>query len=370
MGLNRWGVILGAVLLAAGPMSAGAFAEIKTASDFSLEYRSSRAAAEQDSTGTTAGASSAADRFSLGGANTTAGEATDATAAQGETAKEAAPKTQPLFLADEADEKPNIHGFAAVTTTTSYITPRGLVVENQSVVVQPIVGLVVPLGDIGFMKKAAAVGGVWQAFTFNQDDDRVNAYNEIDLFFGYGFEIVDRLRFDTTYGIWNFPQSTLAKPRSEHVWEFKFSYDDTGMLGEDFGIRPYVNVFYDIAGSSPVVLGRQGSTFYTEFGISPTFKTGIVTWSFPTYFTIGDSQFWDVTGAVSGNNVFGLFSTAVQATIPLTSIIPARYGYWHVDIGCQYYNLLNGALQEAGQILSGNPEHNLFRGYLTLGFNF
>jgi hypothetical protein len=276
---------------------------------------------------------------------------------------------RPVMLDAAAEEKPNIHGFASVTTTTSYITPRGLVVENQGVVTQPIVGLVVPIGDVGFMKKLAVVGGIWNCYTFNQNDTHVGAWNEMDLFFGFGFEIVDKLHFDVTYGLWSFPQSQDPKPDNEHVIDFKFSYDDTGMFVEGFGLHPYVDIFYAIDGSSNVVLGRQGSTFYVEPGIVPTFKTGPVTWTFPTYFSIGDSEFWTASGTGS-SNCFGVLSTCVQASVPLTSIIPARFGYWHLDVGCQFYYLLNGSLSDAAVLLSGETNRDLYRGYVTVGMNF
>src|SRR5688500_10005413 len=45
--------------------------------------------------------------------------------------------SNPLML-DVKPESPNIHGFANVTFGTSYITPRGLVVENAGLVIQPV----------------------------------------------------------------------------------------------------------------------------------------------------------------------------------------------------------------------------------------
>jgi len=64
-----------------------------------------------------------------------------------------------------------------------------------------------------------------------------------------------------------------------------------------------------------------------------------------------------------------VLSSAVNASVPL-AFIPTRYGNWHADFGVQYYNLLNGTLLDAGTLLSGNTERNIFRGYVGIGFSF
>src|SRR5579862_4063334 len=71
----------------------------------------------------------------------------------------------PQYLADAAPaaEQPNIHGFAEVPFKTAYVTPRGLVVENAGLVIQPVAGLVFPIGDFGAVKGVTVVTGVWNS---------------------------------------------------------------------------------------------------------------------------------------------------------------------------------------------------------------
>ena len=68
----------------------------------------------------------------------------------------------PVYLAADAiaDETPNIHGFIEVPFKTAYVTPRGLVVENAGVVIQPVGGFVIPIGDLGPLKGFTFVTGV------------------------------------------------------------------------------------------------------------------------------------------------------------------------------------------------------------------
>lgn len=284
----------------------------------------------------------------------------------GNTKQASTPNGEPVYLA-AASEAPNIHGFASISFGTSYITPRGLVVENAGVVIQPVAGLVIPIGDIGFMKNFTVVGGVWNSINTNQNDEAVGSWNEMDFFLSISADIAPQLSATLTYGAWSFPQSTLAKPETEHVIDLKLAYADK-WFGPDFSLNPYVDFFWALEGSSNVVLGKAAETGYIEVGIVPTFKVKAIegypiTLTFPTYVSFGGSEYW------GGDNNFGVLSSAVNASIPMT-FIPAKYGNWHLDFGVQYYNLLNGTLLDAGTILSGNTERNLFRGYVGMGFSF
>jgi hypothetical protein len=285
----------------------------------------------------------------------------------------AAVKTPP---APAAVESPNIHGFAAVAFKTAYVTPRGLVVENQGLVVQPVVGLVLPVGDIGVFKKAAIVSGVWNSINSNQGDTNVGPWNEMDFFLAFNATVADKFNTALTYGAWNFPQSTVNKPSTEHNLDLKISYDDSGLWGKSgFSINPYVDLWWAISGSSTVVLGSQGDTGYVEIGMAPTFtvtptKDYPIKLTFPTYFSVGPEDYWgdeESGGTPDGN--FGVFSTSINASMPL-ACIPSKYGFWHVDAGVSYFYLINDNLLDAGQILSGNSERNVFVASLGFGFNF
>jgi hypothetical protein len=275
--------------------------------------------------------------------------------------------TRPLMLDDKA-ESPNIHGFASITFGTAYVTPRGLVVENAGLVVQPVAGIVVPVGDVGFMKNLAVIGGVWNSINTNQDDPNVGAWNEMDFFLSLTAGVAPGVTATLTYGAWNFPQSTINKPETEHNIDLKIAYADK-WFGPDFSINPYVDLFWAVAGSSTVVQGATGQTGYAEIGIVPTFKfkgpgdlpTMLVT--VPTYVSVGGSEYW------GGESNFGVFSAGLNLSIPL-NFVPGRYGSWHVDVGAQYYNFLNGTLLDSGTILSGNTDRNFVRGYVGVGMSF
>lgn len=281
------------------------------------------------------------------------------------------PTEQPIFLAEAAlaEEKPNIHGFIDVPFKTAYVTPRGLVVENQGLVIQPVGGIIIPLGDLGDVKNFTFITGVWNSINTNQNDTNVGPWNEMDYFASFSGAVGD-FSMTLTYGAWSFPQSTVNKPSTEHNLDLKISFADKGLWGGDFAINPYVDIWWAISGSSTVVLGREGGTGYLEFGIVPSYvlKTSKapITFTFPVYFSVGPEDYWDVN---EDHGNFGVVSGSINASMPLW-MIPTRYGNWNATLGFTYMHLLNGALLDAGTILSGNDDRNVFVGSIGIGMNF
>ncbi|MDP9173174.1 MAG: hypothetical protein M3O30_04815 [Planctomycetota bacterium] len=313
------------------------------------------------------------DLQSLAGEKTT--ESTDTSSAMYQpTAMSDGPQvTMSAQYLDDVAEKPNIHGFAEAPFRSAYITPRGLVVENQGLVFQPVGGIVLPIGDVGPFKNLALITGVWNSINTNQTNHIVGGWNEMDFFFTMSANVLPELNLALTYGAWQSPPGGFP---TEHNLDLKASYDDTKMWGSSgFGLHPYVDFWWAISGGSTVVLGRPGGTGYVEPGIVPTYTLKVIndypiTLTFPTYVQLGPSEYWSYGAAKQfGSGNIGLFSTAIQASMPL-SFIPARYGYWHVDAGLTYDNLINKTLVQAGKLLSGNTANSVFNAEVGFGINF
>lgn len=265
------------------------------------------------------------------------------------------PATAPA--APPPPESPNIHGFFELPFKTAYITPRGLAVENQGLVMQPIGGLVIPIDDTFTL-----VGGVWNSINTNQDDDEVGAYNEIDPFISLSAKLND-FELSVTYVAFISPPNAFE---TEHNIEFGLKYSDKWIDG--FAFNPYVKFFWAVAGDSTVVLGSEGDTFDVEIGVVPAFTVAKdsdypITFTFPTWITVGPEDFW------GGDQNVGVFSTGVSAQIPLT-FIPARYGNWHASAGVQYYYLINDNLVEAADILGSGDDRDHLVGTVSVGMSF
>ncbi|HWE00921.1 MAG TPA: hypothetical protein VG326_00825 [Tepidisphaeraceae bacterium] len=295
--------------------------------------------------------------------------ASDATKAPGEA--EELPRY--FDAAPPAVEQPNIHGFFSSPFKTAYVTPRGLVVQDKGLVWQPIVGLVFPLGDFGPLKNVAFVGGIWNSVdTYEASaNPSTGPWDEMDTFASFSGTVAGAVSLNLTYGEWNSPEHAFVV---EHNLDLKISYDDSKMWGSTgFALNPYVDCWWAISGSSTVILGRHGGTGYFEPGISPTFSIKAVpdyplTITVPMYFSIGDAGYWDATRTYT-SSIFGLASISVNLSVPL-SFIPTRYGHWHADAGVTYDYLINDSLLHAGELASGNNNHNVVIGSLGFGVNF
>jgi len=280
------------------------------------------------------------------------------------TAPAPAPEAAPAAPAPPAG--PNLHGFFDMPFKTAYITPRGLVVENKGLVMEPVFGLVFPLDDIGPVSKVAFITGIWNSINTAQDDHFVGPWNELDYFASLSGS-VGNFTGTLTYSPWFSPPHNFT---IESTSDFKVSYDDTGMFLKDFALKPYVDFFYSISGDSTVILGRHGSTYYFEPGVNPSYTyKGIedwpITFSNQTYFSVGPKNFWN--SAETGSH-FGVFSTSLSASVPLP--IPIKYGAWHAGVSIQYYYLLNHFLEESGTLACGNDTRSNFNGSVDIGFNF
>jgi hypothetical protein len=251
------------------------------------------------------------------------------------------------------------------------VTPRGLVVQNEGLVWQPVVGLVFPIGDLGPVKHFTFVGGIWNSVDTAEHDPNVGDWDEMDVFASFSGTVADVISLNLTYSPWNSPPHAF---KTEHNIDLKVGFDDSKCWGTSgFSLNPYVDGFWAVAGSSTVILGRHGGTGYFEPGIAPSITLkGIPQYplsiSLPIYTQIGPSTYWDATSTF-GHSVFGLVSASANFSVPM-SFIPARYGHWHADLGVTYDYLINNALLHAGGLASGNTNHNVIIGSLGFGVNF
>jgi hypothetical protein len=282
--------------------------------------------------------------------------------------------TTVTYLDDAAappPESPNIHGFVEFPFKTGYMTPRGLIVENKGLVMQPVGGLVLPIGDIGPVKGFTLITGIWNSINTYQHDPFVGTWNEMD-YFATASGNVGKFSGALTYSPWNSPPHSF---RTEENIDFKVSYNDKDTFMPGLTINPYVDWFWAVAGDSPVINGRS-SSYYFELGVVPTYKFKFVenyplTVTVPTYVQVGPKNFWgrgDSAETKPDGNV-GVFSISLNGSVPL-SFIPAKYGFWHADAGVQYFWLVNDALLRAGGLASGNTNRNPVNASVGIGVNF
>ncbi len=221
-----------------------------------------------------------------------------------------------------------IHGFADFRLLTAYFTPRGLAVVDTGVQFQPLVGLVFDVyqGE-GCINDISLIGGAWSDFTSSHRGGGGDAdiWDECDFFGSVDVKFLQNFDFTSTIAAWTFPTvggTPENNPHTEYNADFKLSYNDSAFM-KDFALHPYADLFWNFAGqSSPVVSqattgGKNDKTFYVELGIGPSYTLKAIndypiTFSFPTYFSVGDSSFW-------GQNPTTGSTAAISASFPPAS---------------------------------------------------
>lgn len=237
-----------------------------------------------------------------------------------------------------------LHGFGDVSLKSDYVTPRGLVVVDDGATVQVLNGLVA-VSPHGF----AIHAGTWVDLNpgYNKAEN-TTAINEYDFFIGISGQIAPRLEAGVEYVQFVSGQPSFAFKDERNI-EFSLKYKD-GAKDSVFTVNPYAKLFWAVDGDSTVVLGKKGDTFDVELGAVPTYKTGDLTLSAPTWLTVGPKTYWGKKGDAIDDSNFGVISTGLKASLPLKFFKGGAgasvYGF------AQYYHLFNDNLEVSRFILT------------------
>ncbi|MEO5713403.1 MAG: hypothetical protein ABIT37_07930 [Luteolibacter sp.] len=252
-----------------------------------------------------------------------------------------------------------------------YITPRGLDVEDDGVVFQPLVLLFANLysSESSFVSSVDLTAGVWSSFHTETEGSGPDPshWNEFDPILGLSYKFADYFKFETNYTA--FKSMTDAYPLSHHL-ELKLSFDDSKWMGA-FTLNPYVAYWRELNDKATVAFdpSRAPESYYFTLGINPSVKLGSAKLEFPTFMNIvGDHFYQKLDGSAGGSGV-AVISTGVKASVPL-KFIPQEYGFWTWYAGVKYYHLDNDGLEDGNKYAFGNPDSDLvqFNTGLTIFF--
>ncbi|MBA3957581.1 MAG: hypothetical protein H0X51_04190 [Parachlamydiaceae bacterium] len=281
-----------------------------------------------------------------------------------------------------ADENPSelvesgMHGLVDVVFKNDYITPRGLLVTDTGLTMQVLLGLSLEVHKSSdcFVQKVSMDMGIWNDIWTEQHHPKVGSWNELDWFLGVTATLQNNWRFQAQFIQFLSPPGNFTP---ENNAEFILTYDDSSW-GNFLKWYPYVKLFWAISGDSTVVVGKPGGTYYVELGMTPTyeFQGYPVVVAFPTWLSMGPADFWNggELALKSSESNFGVFSTGVKGVIPLTCV-KSSLGRWYIDVGAQYYYLINRNLLQAQLFTVGvdsidSAHRNVGVGYIGFGFTY
>ncbi|MES2921458.1 MAG: hypothetical protein V4819_07925 [Verrucomicrobiota bacterium] len=238
-----------------------------------------------------------------------------------------------------------------------YITPRGLDVTNEGVVLQPLFLLFANLysSESTFLTDVTLTAGVWSSFQSEAAGVDPSHWNEFDPILGLAFKFAEYFKFETNYTA--FKSMTDSYPMSHHM-ELKLSFDDSKWLGK-FALNPHIAYWQELKNKATVVFDPSTSeeSFYFTLGINPTIKFDAVKLEFPTFLNIVGDEFYQQFDGSAGGGGAAVFFTSIKASVPL-KFIPQEYGFWTWYAGVKYYHLNNDGLEDGNMVLTTGGDHD------------
>jgi hypothetical protein len=251
----------------------------------------------------------------------------------------------------------DVHGYVDVNFASTRVTGGGLLLYGHGYLTQVETGIALDLykNPTGFVNSVSVFGGVWNE-AWSSPPPGGRHWQEFDWWAGFSVGFAKDWKFTAQHVEFMFPSGGTA-----YNYAFTLGYDDS-WSGMPVVFNPFVTLFYNAAGATNLPLGDN--SYRVEIGMKPTISFAKpyhipLTISFPTWFTVGPSEYWNrndgttnfcgptTTSPCSLSN-FGFVTTGLQAKYSLEDIIPKRLGSWYVKAGVQYYHLVNDSLL-AGQ---------------------
>ena len=267
-----------------------------------------------------------------------------------------------------AEESSIFRGFLDLRLSDAYITPRGLVVENEGLVFQPLFLLFADLYQSnGPLSQVTAYVGIWNSIHSHVPegvDSSTSNWNEMDFLSGVDFTIDRDWTVGLSYQYWVSPSDAFE---SASLLETTVSYGgqflERSIRGK-FSLNPYFKFFVELDNKATV--SSTDESYNVEVGFVPRYVFD----GYPLSLDMHTFVTFPGDGFYSEDSTVGLFSTGLKVTAPLTSI-PKRYGAWSVYAGFRYYYIVNdGILTGNGQLAPGSESRNQAHaiGGVTLAF--
>jgi hypothetical protein len=257
-----------------------------------------------------------------------------------------------------------ISGDLGVDFTSNYIS-RGVPQENQGVIAQPYTNLYFKLYEgSGALTKISANLSTWYSIHSHKSPfagSTTSAWYEFDYAGGLTFEFG---KFSITPSFLSLlsPNDSFADNYNLNI---ALAYDDSDLLGA-FSLKPRVTVMFELEGKAGS--GTEEGIYY-EVAISPGFKAGNASITFPITLGLGSNGFYGDPFGAGGDDTFGFFSAGVAMEYPL-AFVPECLGNWALKANATYYHLGSNAAAQglANAATDGDDNQWAFGGGLIVRF--
>lgn len=250
----------------------------------------------------------------------------------------------------------HVNGLTVVDFAGDYITPRGVHVEDEGLINQPLLLLFWKLhaSDRGPVSEVTLTTGVWNSFHSHPAGFKSGRWNEIDPIFGLTVKLRNKLTVDASTTAFYTPTDSYAT--SGHA-DIKLTYSDS--LRPAFSINPYFDYWMELNDKATVVFDPLTSSrgSYATIGATPTLALSAkgATLDVGTYANFVTSDFYQRFDGSNGGSGLAIVSVAPKINLPL-KFLGVGFGAWTGYAGVSYYHLRNAGLLDGNEALDGSPE--------------
>jgi len=265
-----------------------------------------------------------------------------------------------------------VNALVALDFSGDYITPRGLHVEGQGLVAQPLLLLLWKLhsSQQGPMSDVTLTTGLWNSFHSHRAGSNPSRWNEVDPILGIGFKLRKGLSVDVSTSAFYTPTNNYATSTNA---EFKLTYSDS--WSRKLTLNPYAAYWVELHNKATVMFNSETSKegSYLAIGVTPTLALGGsgATLAVAASANIVSSSFYQRFDGSDGGAGLAVVSIAPKISMPLKRF-GVSHGAWTVYASVNYFHLSNEGLLDGNQVLrpAGDRPSNLtqVRGGLTVFF--
>jgi hypothetical protein len=256
-----------------------------------------------------------------------------------------------LTYAQEEEEVASVLDFSAGVDITTHYFFRGILQENQGLIIQPYGSVSTSLYESeGTINNVTATFGTWNSLHGGPSGGEGHGledprwWYEADLFAGLSVGFLESWSAAVTYTYYCSPNDAFDAVQDITLG---LSYDDSSWWGDSgFTIAPAVAVVYETkneadGGNTALGLSGSGQGWYFQGSLKPSFtliesESYPVTLSFPLIVGLGHDYYEidrDDDGEIDDDSCFGYASGGIFLSTPL-AFLPG--GDWTASVGITF----------------------------------
>jgi len=265
----------------------------------------------------------------------------------------------------------NVNVLVAWDFSDHYITPRGLNVEDEGVIAQPLMLMLWKLhgSNKGAVSDVTLSTGIWNSFHSHPSGANPSRWNEIDPILGLAVKFRKGFSVDASTTAFYTPTDSYATSTNA---AFKLTYNDSFLKG--LALNPYVAYWRELKNKSTVMFNSATSkeSGYLTLGATPTFGLGAGGSSLEVaaFTNIVGSSFYQRFDGSDGGSGLALVSVSPKVSMPL-KFLGVSHGAWKASVAASYFHFRNEGLMDGNQVLADpERESNLlqFHGGISVFF--